>query len=518
MADSKISQLSPTTYKDGLLIPAIDTTLPVGTQNVSLAASALLAPAVSPPITRQATFDQAIVGMTQVKDFVFGTTVVPTSTQIKIGSIANLTTYFLSNNPGTKFSINSEVQRYQDFNTTNFAFTTNKLNIAAVLDTSKGYTGSYAAHVYALDSTVSGVVLDGVTANPISRLGWANTTGIGVGTIVIFEWAGTYYVKAISVNNTVTLAPLAGSGAVTVSWNLNMVTPYTLSTNTAAVGNGSTVIPLAYIPAGLVPGMMMAFESGPTFLCRTQDFRVTAINGLNVTVSPALSDYGTLPIGTNFTFGPPITSGQLISIDTYDLTQNDGIWAFDLYCSLPTDSTGGYSTRYVQDGPGYAAVPADHPWGCWPAFWLFSVIQTSTWQRDTSEIDMVEMFYDITCGTRNFTGANHGPGAGGIVFSKTSNGYADDGNGGNLSNTSLSGNRRFSGIITANKTRKYVDGILVSEQAFSWTSQEQAVVIVNLAMGSLAQSLSNLLLLPQTMAGIANSVLGVSRLRIFKTK
>ena len=468
------------------------------------------------PISRLATFDVASANLPTYKDYVFGTTATAGAGQVAIRNLSNLAASF---NPLEDFTagytITSEMQRYQAIGAATHAFASDRLNLTCSIDTSLGYAGGYATQIRHSDTT--GAVPDGTTANAIAHLGWANTTGVVVGQLVALQWGGIYRVSALVANTSVTLTPMVGSGTGAVANALNAVLPFFTTTTTLDAANGATQITVAAVPTGVVPGMALGMSSGNDNYARIADHRITNITGNVITVSPALP-YGTLTSGTRFVFGPPIVSGQIWSKDQFDLTNPSTVWGFDLYASFPVGAAGGYNTHLLDTSAAIAAVPSDFPWGCWPAFWLYSADGTAATQRDISEIDIIETWYNTNTGPWGWLGADHSP-LGTIVnnFRLTSNGWTDLAYGHSMAPASIQGLVRISCIVTPNRTYKYVNGTLIGENQFTWTSQCPAQVGINLAVGTLNTEFAGTLLFPFATANFASMKLGIQRLRILKS-
>jgi beta-glucanase (GH16 family) len=121
--------------------------------------------------------------------------------------------------------------------------------------------------------------------------------------------------------------------------------------------------------------------------------------------------------------------------------------------------------------------------GMWPAIWLFSPSA-----GDGSEIDILEFFVMQTQNQFDWTGNNHGPGAGSTFYSVLTNpwvwhpGY----------DFSLEFHD-YQLVWTPDATYKYVDDKLIRAESFKWTSSQQAQLGVNLAVGSDEPGLTGLI-------------------------
>lgn len=460
-------------------------------------------------------FDTARAPMPLYRDYVFGGAARAGAKATVIRNTQELARHFRPFEDFTgRISLNSELQRYQDFNPKNFVFKPDQLVLQATLDETKGYAGGYNTRVYAT-SGPPGVVLDSKTANPLSALGWPDTRGVSVGTMVAFQYAGLYRVIAVS-DQGVTFKPMSDSPSRVVVGNLNAILPYV--GGWAAESSSGSVVTLQDLPVGLKVGMAAGTLNGLTDFERNDDSRVTAIDTATktVTISPPVKPVGQ---GHSVIFGPPINSAQIWSQDFIDLTGKVRAWAIDFNIVLPSDGIDGRNTAGINTLPAFKAVPPSFPWGAWPALWLYSANDGATWS-DPSEIDILEMLYSTTTGTHWWSGnnvPNKKPGHT-LFIKKTGDWYSGGGGGIAKRSGPIVGEHRMSIIVTPSKTCRYLDGDLVKEDDYFWTSPHQSQIGVNLAVGSISRPLSANFNFPMAASNFANMNFGLKEIKIYKMR
>jgi hypothetical protein len=148
-----------------------------------------------------------------------------------------------------------------------------------------------------------------------------------------------------------------------------------------------------------------------------------------------------------------INSGQIWSKDTF----KPGVTGANVY---------GFMVRMK--------VPKG--WGMWAQSWFYTKQPD---QGDGSEIDNPEIFSMSNQNQFDWTGFDHGPGAGSDIFSRKTNpwvwhpgfDFSDD-------------YHNFELIWTPTATYKYVDGMLIEAQNFVWTAPGPGQLGVAMAVGS----------------------------------
>jgi beta-glucanase (GH16 family) len=114
--------------------------------------------------------------------------------------------------------------------------------------------------------------------------------------------------------------------------------------------------------------------------------------------------------------------------------------------------------------------------GMWPASWFYV---KNPGQTDASEIDNPEFFDMTSQNSYDWTGFNHGPGAGSDFYSIMNNIYVWQ-PGYDFS----AAYHLYQTVWTTTAVYKYVDNVLVRATNFQWTAVGQASFIVNLAVGT----------------------------------
>lgn len=466
-------------------------------------------------------FDAVTAKMINDTDYSFGTANFNPGS-INIPDLATLALYFGAFEDGTgTTTINAEVQRYQPFNSTNHAFTSDRLNLTAA--------GTVPTCVVS-QNDATGPSMVAATANPIARFGLADTSAVTVGQVFLIQTKGIYYVSALVANTSITLTALAGSPTTgTAPSTLTVLTGYYYATlAVATTRTNDLTLTLNSAPAGLALGMMPGAVSGSsTPLSRIGDVRITNIAGNVITVAGDSSwTQGDYAIGTGIVFGPPITSGQIWSKKSWDFFGGSyQAIAFELQCDFPTGN-GAYDIRNINTAALYAAMPPDTPVGMWPAFWIYAALNFGVGivpNGQATEMDIMETFWSFTMGPRSWTGGNvikNAPNGDCNVYVRTAPGDSATNQGNNTGATSvltfaaaMAGTLKFQMVWTPRRTYRYVNGVLVKVDDFNYLSQNFGQVGINLACGSLTSGFAANIMSPLNSQGLSNMKFGVRRMR-----
>ena len=119
--------------------------------------------------------------------------------------------------------------------------------------------------------------------------------------------------------------------------------------------------------------------------------------------------------------------------------------------------------------------------GAWPAAWLYAKQTGKSDPTDGSEIDNPEFLINDNQDSYDWTGFQHGPKAGAELFSLKTNPY--------VWHPGVDFAARYHDyqtVWTPTRVYKYVDGKLVYASCFEWTSQGNAQLGINLAVGTSA--------------------------------
>jgi beta-glucanase (GH16 family) len=120
--------------------------------------------------------------------------------------------------------------------------------------------------------------------------------------------------------------------------------------------------------------------------------------------------------------------------------------------------------------------------GMWPAVWLYSPTAS-----DGSEVDITEFEIMLYQNQTDWTGVDHGPGSGAVIYSLLTNPWVWE------PGLDFSADfHNYQMIWTPDATYKYFDDKLVYAQFYKWTSGQQAQLGVNLAVGSNVPNLPGL--------------------------
>jgi beta-glucanase (GH16 family) len=179
--------------------------------------------------------------------------------------------------------------------------------------------------------------------------------------------------------------------------------------------------------------------------------RYQPFNNTNFVFTPnTLNLTATIPSGGGL-FPAGINSGQIWSKQTYQPGKN-GVNAIGV-CILMQFPSGA---------------------GMFPALWMFSPVS-----GDSSEIDIVEFMMMEWQNQYDWVGVNHGPGAGSDIYSLNTNPWVWQ------PGIDFSAAPHWYSVIwTPDATYKYFDDKLIRASYYTWTSNQQAQLGVNLAVGS----------------------------------
>jgi hypothetical protein len=210
-------------------------------------------------------------------------------------------------------------------------------------------------------------------------------------------------------------------------------------------GNSSNLSALAanFDPYGIA-GQIVTHQEWERYQpFNTDNFRFTS-NGLDLTA--------TIPSGGGLWPGG-INSGQIWSKETF----NPGVT--------------GYNTYALR-----VRMKISHAQGEWSQAWLYT---KQAGQADGSEIDNPEFMNSQYQSQYDWTGYDHGPGAGAAIYDIRTNPWVWS------PGIDLSADYHdYELIWTPDATYKYVDGKLIYAQYFKWTASGAAQFGVALAMGS----------------------------------
>jgi len=224
---------------------------------------------------------------------------------------------------------------------------------------------------------------------------------------------------------------------------LTMVQDYRFGTGAGRNVHDLTELARHFEPYG-VAGKTVIHQEWERYQPFNPENFVFAEKSLNLTA--------TIP-ATGGLFPGGIHSGQIFTKTTYKpLVTGHSVYAFEVRMKIPKGR------------------------GAWPAAWLYTKHYD---QGDGSEIDNPEFNDMQNQNTFDWTGFNHGPGAGADIYSIKTNKWVWH-PGWDFS----ADYHDYQMLWTPDAVYKYVDGMLVYAARFQWTAVGPAQFIVNLAWGS----------------------------------
>ena len=437
-------------------------------------ATALPVPApYSPPSTPQSFAAAVAAGKFQRTDsYLFGTGTTPTSPkQIQIPDLPTLAKYFKPYKPGTGLStINYEIERFQQFNSTNHAIGANGLALTANLPT--------------LPWPVVTKTLAQLPAGT-NQLYLTDVSGINLGQVAATQNFGSLlFVTAIdTTNNIVTFwSTNAATGASPVISNQNSayttvdflpIYVATVSTSGGATSSTVTCLPTSAggtapwpFPAQIVAGMQIT-AYGSSALGQPIIQSVNSSTGVITLTGQAGVAYS---VGQRILCMPPINSGQIWS--------NKNYWA----------SASSLNKSVAIEVQGILPTAQ----GSWPAAWLYG---DGTYIRPTlngCEIDIMEMYVSkstpkilnsLTLSAHNYAGSQIGFSDKTTLGSWLSAFYWQP-----TYNVADGNVHKFQMIWTPSAVYFFLDDVYVATvTGFTWSGQP-ATIGCNLAVGSVQGS------------------------------
>lgn len=468
------------------------------------------------------TFSQGIANATQIANYEFGASATPGPGITTITNLTDLTNHF---NPFEDFteltSINSEIERYQPFNSTNHVFNSANLTLQA----NNPNNDWQCTAITQCAGFTAGV------ATPIASLGLANTSAILVGQMCAVQGGGNvggnYWVTAIVTNVSVTLATLNGSTGSQVSTGLIFWLPVYGATMSSPTNVGTNTLIFSSVPATWAIGQAVGWYNHPlggVTLNRDEEYLITNITisgSTTVTFSPALGNVGNLGTGTIVWALPVIRSGQIWSKMQLDWTDPQMFFAIQaditLFNSVATRTATALNGEMTL--ANFNAIPNTTPLGAWPAVWAYSADNgnSASLTGSSSEDDFVEIQYGCTqdCAYLN-TGAVSPINT--QIFVKSDSGWSSFAAFGIAiapSGTTFSGRNLFQQIITNGIAYRYFNGILYEAREFVWNNQRPTQFSVGLACGGLTAPLTANTIFPNNPAGFANMQVAINSIKIW---
>jgi hypothetical protein len=479
-------------------------------------------------LSLRTTFDEAVASAPLVANYSFGTGATSAGGATPITNLTLLAQYF---NPFEDFtaetSINSEIQRYQPFNSVNHVLNVNNLTLQGV-----NPNGDWNCTAI---TQIAGAVNLNNTPTAIANLGLANTAAVQIGQMCAIQGGGgvggNYYITAIVANTSVTLQALPGSPTAPVSGGstgLIFWLPVVGVALSATYNDGGNQLTFAAVPAFVQVGMALGVYNSPlsgTTLNRSADWLVTNITGGVVTFAPAMTGLPNLAVGSIIWFLPHVTSGQIWSAGTpgqFDMTNDQTFFAFEV--NMTTLSSVTTLTAVGTNGQitlaQFNAFPNTTPLGAWFSDWCYSADNGSSASETSSasELDMQEL--QVGC-TQDITYMNEGDvsdEATLVRFGKNDSGWTYQTAFGIArcpAGTTFVGQHLYQCVVTNGYAYRFLDGVLYSCKQFVWTNQRPMQFAVNIACGGLDAALTGNTIFPNNSAGFPAINVAISTIKVW---
>ena len=448
-----------------------------------------------------------------LRDYVFGSEAKSQQGQTAIRNVEELAEHFNAFGDATgQHVINGELERYQTFaSKPNFCFMHDRLNLKATL----GEGGRVTPQAVGFRGTY---LLAGSTLS-ISSLGLKSTSKVTIGQLVLAQFGGLYVVTQVDDDRSITLHALLDTPRLAPYVALLLFMPWAYAPLRLAAN--SKEIFFDVVPRNVEVGMFVSYVVDGS-LRADKEIVVTGKTASSVKLSGNVYQ----PAGTGIAFTPPVRSAQIVTKDYFMAGRGGNLMiAAELTCKLPNGNMdrpqdkAGFSTQ-----AGFAALDPKTPFGCFPAFWLYSGLEIPRLGFDGSEIDIFET---LLCATQDYTqyqGFTHGgkgpPGSNGARTD-----YVDVDNlrpGGRINRYGIYQTgvdmscqvMKFGAIITPAHVDRYINGSLDSRQAWEWTSPNSAQLITNLTLGALGMGQAANLNIPYAEQSFVNASFGLIEMRI----
>lgn len=409
---------------------------------------------------------------------------------------------------------NSELQEYPgDFLGDNFVFGPDRLTLTGRIDRANGFAGpSWLTQLFQNSGTVTP---DGAVNIPKANLGWNGSQVVEIDQLVALQYLGIYRLKAQD-STTAQLAAVANSPATATGGNMNAILPMFTALSSASHTGGTDTITFASLPAGVVPGMMVAYVSGGTGITRDKDVRISSISGGVITLN-GNTTWGTLAANTRFIFFPPITSGAIWTKEGFDMSGGKSVWAFKWDLVMPNGRTNTYG---INTSAAFAAVPDTHPWGAFPAAWFYN--RNDGYTPTSFEMDALEFYFSAVAGPTTTLMEDIGGVSAFLqpIFRRQSNGYFNANNGyigksGGVAFQDADNKLQLGFIRTPDRTYRFVNGTLLRVGSVVGNGQNRMEAGLNLAVGMLNSGGAGNFHFPMKEAGFPIGF-SVQRLEIYK--
>lgn len=487
--------------------------LPLGSRSLSL---------------KTANFANVTAGAPMLANYQFGSAAGSGPGITPVRNLTDLTNNFNAFEDFTlQTSINSELERYQPFNTANHVFATDGVTLQVV---NPGNDWQCTA-ITQISGTVA---IANATPMTIASLGLPDTSNVQLLQMVAVQGGGglggLYYVSAMVPNVSVSLTPLQGSTTGTTNaqnfpQGLIFWLPIVGAKLASPYVNGAPSMNFTALPAFVKVGQAVAVNAvplGAQTLNRSADTRVTVIAGNLVSISPVGANLPNIATGVIVWFFPVITSGQIWSKLQIDLTNQQTFYAIEADLTLLNSIT----TRTVSSNNGYTtlaafnAFPSTTPLGGWPAFWCFSADDGNSAQETSSasEIDYLEIQVGCTqdigylnTGDASYTGSA-------TLFTKNDSGWGSFAAFGIAiapAGTNFVGRNLYQFIFTNGAAYRFFNGILYSVKQFAWTGQRPLQFSVGIAAGGMTPPLAMNTIFPNKPAGFANMQATVHGIKVW---
>lgn len=482
-------------------------TVPLGALNLSIKTANFAATVAQAPLIKNYQFGSAAVGGPGIT------------------TITNLTDLTNNFNPFEDFteltSINSEIERYQPFNSANHVFNASNMTL-------QGLNPNNDWQCTAITQCAG---FTAGAATPIANLGLANTTAVQIGQCASVQGGGgiggAYVVTAINPNVSVTLTNLNGAPGNQVSTGLIFWLPVQSSTLSSPTNVGGNTLNFPSLPTGVVIGMQLGWYNTPlggVNLNRDQDYRITNIVGNQITFSPVLGNVGNLGTGARVWFLPVVTSGQIWSKLQIDLTNPQTFMAIEgdltLFPNWTPQRTANIGTNGELTLAQFNALPANLPFGGWPAFWMYSADDgtSSAETGSASEVDFLELQIgctqdaaDLNTGAVSYTGSA-------TIMQKNDSGWSTATGFGISSKTDgtfFVGRHLFQWIFANGMEYRFFDGTLYKVRQFQWLAQRPSQFSVGVALGGLTSPLTANTIIPNNPTSFPLMQCAINGIRVW---
>jgi hypothetical protein len=221
---------------------------------------------------------------------------------------------------------------------------------------------------------------------------------------------------------------------------------------------------------------------------------------------------------------PVVTSGQIWSQFQINLTNPQTFFAIqadlNLFPNWTAQRTANIGTNGELTLAQFNALPANLPFGGWPAFWMYSADDGNSTAEtgSSSEVDFMEIQIGCTqdCANLNSGAVSYSGSA--TMLAKSDSGWGYQSAFGIFnapSGTTFVGRNLYQWIFTNGMEYRFFNGILYKVRQFQWISQHPSQFSVGLALGGLNAPLTQNTIFPNNSMSFPLMQVAINEIKVW---